>query len=63
MPNIDWKGLQELMFILEYKLNQSEDVIMKMPYRIVKKRYDQYIYFQEETAKSYKTKARDIRKK
>ena len=52
--------LQELIFILEFKLGFTEETAWNTPWWIVNKRYEQFVKYQKEKEKAYKKEFKNI---
>jgi hypothetical protein len=66
LPQENVESLQNLIFILDYKLKQPEESVLKMSYWMAKKRYSQFAKYQEDVKKEMeksKSKAKSPSKK
>lgn len=52
IPQISKKELQDWIFLLEFKLNQQEEQILKMPFWKVRTRIKQLVKYYEEKNKN-----------
>ena len=62
IPRESINSIQDLIFLLEFKLNQQESEILKMPYWIAKKRLKQFEMYQKEFNKSINEALKGISK-